>query len=209
MWSSASDGVIKTGVVGEYGAEDLSTTDLGDRVMDNCYTSDQIDSWLRFATVCAPNSQLAEGRSPVLGATINSSGSLGYLPTTKGVEIFDIHHGQTVLTIGDADGSLEGTANLAISHDGSRVYVAQPNDIGVITLATVPLSIGSLTPSSGSANGGQTIVLRGSGFVQGATVTVGGNLAGVQFVNPNTAHPDDARGHCGRRCGRRNEPRWR
>lgn len=183
MWSSAIDGVIKSGVVGEFGAADLSTPDLGDRVMDNCYTSDQVDSWLRFATVCAPDTQLAGSRSPVFGSTIHSSGSLGYRPTTNGVEIFDIHHGQTVLSIGDADGSLAGIANLAISHDGSRLYVAQPNGIGVITLATVPLSIGSLTPSSGSANGGQTVVLRGSGFARGATVTVDGNPAGVQFID--------------------------
>jgi hypothetical protein len=183
MWSSASDGIVKESSVGEYGPYELSTTDIGDRVMDACYTSDQVDTWLRFATACAPDSQLVQGRDLVYGATIHSSGSLGYLPTTKGVEIFDIHHGQTILAIGDAAGTLGGYANLAISHDGSRIYLAQPDGIGVITLPVVPLSIGSLAPSRGSASGGQTVVLRGSGFVQGATVTVDGNPAGVQFVD--------------------------
>lgn len=118
-----------------------------------------------------------------MGATIHPSGSLGYVPTTKGVEIYDIRHGQTLLAIGDAAGSYEGPDNFAMSHDGSRLYVAEPNGIGVFTLPAVPLSIGSLTPSSGSAAGGQAAVLRGSGFMQGVTVTVDGNPAGVQFVD--------------------------
>lgn len=183
LWSSTSDSIIKMGEAGEVGSDDLSTTDIGDRVMDECYTSDQVDTWLRYATICAPDSQLVAGRDLVFGSKIHSSGSLGYLPTTKGVEIYDIHHGQTVLRIGDAAGSLAGLDNLAINHDGSQLYVAEPKGIGVITLAKVPLSIGSLTPSRGNASGGQPVVLRGSGFMNGATVTVDGNPAVVQFVD--------------------------
>ncbi|HEY3705028.1 MAG TPA: IPT/TIG domain-containing protein [Terracidiphilus sp.] len=183
LWSAASDSIIKSGNAGELGSDDLSTTDIGDRVMGECYTSDQVDTWLRFATVCEPDSQLVSGRYPVYGSTIHSSGSLGYIPTTKGVEIFDIHHGQTILTIGNAAGSLAGLDNLAVSHDGSRLYVAQPNGIAVFALPSVPLSIGSITPSNGDASGGQSVVLRGSGFVNGVTVTVDGNPATVQFVD--------------------------
>ena len=70
---------------------------------------------------------------------MHSSGALAYVPTTMGVEIYDVHHGPTVLSIGIPAGSLSTVDNLAISHAGSRLYVAQANGIGVIDLPVTPL----------------------------------------------------------------------
>lgn len=53
-------------------------------------------------------------------------------------------------------------------------------------MANVPLGIGTLTPASGPAAGGTTLTIRGSGFVSGATVTIGGKSAAVTFKDMNT-----------------------
>jgi hypothetical protein len=48
------------------------------------------------------------------------------------------------------------------------------------------LGIGTLTPASGPAAGGTTLTIRGSGFVSGSTVTIGGKSAAVTFKDMNT-----------------------
>jgi sugar lactone lactonase YvrE len=178
LWSSTTDSAVQCCGYGDQ--EQLATDDAGDRVLGDSYT---FDPQLRVVTTPAPVTLVVNGRSLVYGESLHSSGSLIYLPTTKGVEISDVHHGNTVLSVGEPAGSLQGPDNLAISHDGSVLYLAETNGLHVIDLNSVPLSIGSLTPAAGSAAGGMSVVLRGSGFAQGATVTIDGNTAAVQYVN--------------------------
>jgi IPT/TIG domain len=55
-----------------------------------------------------------------------------------------------------------------------------------VTLANVPLGIGTLSPANGPAAGGTTLTIRGSGFATGATATIGGKSVSVTFKDMNT-----------------------
>ncbi len=161
----------------------LATDDMGDILLQD---SNVLDSRLRQWSILSPSSALVNERSLVKGEKLHSSGALAYIPTTLGVEMADLHQGSTVLSIGMPTGSLETIDNLAIDHAGTRLYVAQTNGIRVVDLGTAPLSIGSLTPASGSAGGGVPVVLRGSGFVTGTNVTIDGQPTATTFVDSTT-----------------------
>ena len=142
------------------------------------------------------------------GVTLHPSGSLLYQPFLTGpagsaggkggVDILDAHTGAFRLRVllpqqfmTDVDG-LHGSF-LAIDENGQRLFAitstdgtAQNAGVTVITLAKVPLGIGTLTPASGPAAGGTQITVRGSGFESGATVTIGGKTATVAFKDINT-----------------------
>ena len=179
QWQAALDGpFFETSQTSS--ALQLATDDLGDITLQD---SNALDAQLNQFSNLAPDLQLAASRDRVYGEALHSSGALAYVPTTQGVEVMDIHHGNTVLSIGVPEGSLKGRDNLAISHSGSRLYVAQPNGIGVFDLPAVPLSIGSLTPASGPAAGGTAIVLRGSGFAPSTAVTLDGKPAAVTYLD--------------------------
>jgi hypothetical protein len=82
---------------------------------------------------------------------------------------------------------------LTTDENGARLFAitstdgsAQNSGVTIIQLAKVPLGIGTLNPSSGPAAGGTTITLRGSGFVSGAKVTIGGKAATTTFTDANT-----------------------
>jgi len=148
------------------------------------------------------------GRVQVPGVTLHPSGSLLYQPfltgpagsagVKGGVDILDAHTGalrirvllpQQFMTDVDA---LHGSF-LAIDENGQRLFAitstdgtAQNAGVTIVTLAKVPLAIGTLTPASGPAAGGTQITVRGSGFESGATVTIGGKTATVAFKDMNT-----------------------
>jgi len=50
----------------------------------------------------------------------------------------------------------------------------------------VPLGIGTITPDNGPATGGLTLTIRGSGFQNGASASIGGKSTAVTFVDMNT-----------------------
>ena len=91
----------------------------------------------------------------------------------------------------DIDG-LHGSF-LTTDENGARLFAITSTDgtpynsgITIIQLAKVPLGIGTLNPSNGAAAGGTTVTIRGSGFVSGATVTIGGKSAATTFSDANT-----------------------
>jgi IPT/TIG domain len=55
-----------------------------------------------------------------------------------------------------------------------------------ILVGTLPLSISSLTPTTGTRLGGTVVTISGSGFVQGLTVTFGGVLGTVLSLTATT-----------------------
>lgn len=69
-----------------------------------------------------------------------------------------------------------------MSSDGS----AHNAGVTVITLANVPLGIGTLAPAGGAAAGGTQVIIRGSCFQSGAVRTIAGRLAAASFKNENT-----------------------
>ena len=164
---------------------------------------------LSLAAVPA-NPELAQipGRNQVPGVTLHPSGALVYQPfltgpagnagVQGGVDILDAHSGALRLRIlmpqqfmTDVDG-LHGSF-LAIDENGQRLFAitskdgtAQNAGVTIVTLANVPLGFGTLTPANGSAAGGTTLTLRGSGFTSGTVITIGGKDATVTFTDMNT-----------------------
>jgi hypothetical protein len=123
------------------------------------------------------------------GEQLDQTGALLYAPTSVGVDIIDTRTGQLRERI-----YLNETLPfiylaavnkiLAITPDGSEIFVATTTGLTVIQLDSVPLGIGSVSPSSGPA--GAMVTLRGTGFVSGTTATVGGSAAAVSFSDSST-----------------------
>jgi hypothetical protein len=148
------------------------------------------------------------GRVQVPGIALHPSGALLYQPFLTGpagtagiqggVDILDVHTGALRLRIlmhqqfmTDVDG-MHGSF-LTTDENGQRLFAitskdgtAQNAGVTVVTLANVPLGIGTLTPAQGPAAGGTTLTIRGSGFVSGATATIGGKTASLSFKDRNT-----------------------
>jgi hypothetical protein len=148
------------------------------------------------------------GRNPVPGIALHPSGALLYQPfltgpagnagVNGGIDILDAHSGSLRLRIllqqqftTDVDG-LHGSF-LATDENGQRLFAitskdgtAQNAGITVVQLANVPLGIGTLAPAGGPSAGGTTITIRGSGFLSGTAVTIGGKSAAVTFKDMNT-----------------------
>lgn len=148
------------------------------------------------------------GRIPVPGMTLHPSGALLYEPfltgpagnagVKGGVDIIDAHSGILRLRIllsqqfmTDID-ALHGSF-FSLDENGQRLFAitstdgtAQNAGVTVVTLARVPLGIGTLTPPNGPAAGGTQLTIRGSGFQSGATVTIGGKTATATFKDMNT-----------------------
>jgi hypothetical protein len=147
-------------------------------------------------------------RTDVPGIAVHPSGALLYAPfltgpapiagppagLLSGVDIFDIHSGRLRMRLmlpeplamlaGDVDG-LHGKF-LTVDENGQRIFALTASGLSVVTLARVPLGIGTFAPSTGPVAGGTTVTIRGSGFQSGAVVTVGGKSAAATFVDMNT-----------------------
>jgi hypothetical protein len=84
-----------------------------------------------------------------------------------------------------ADTGLNAPSSIAVDSAG-RLYVPNLGD-NTIHVYGASLSLTRVAPSSGSAAGGSTVTLSGSGFAAGATVTFGGVAAtDVTVVNSTT-----------------------
>ena len=111
-----------------------------------------------------------------------------------GIDIFDTHTGRLRLRLilpepfaalsTDTD-ALHGSF-LAIDETGQRLFALTSSGLTILQLASVPLSVGTISPASVAASGGATITIRGSGFAQGATVTINGKSAAATFLDANT-----------------------
>jgi hypothetical protein len=209
LWNAATPNQFSTFAAND-SAWDLSASADGTMfALINNSTTEIRAADLSLASVPA-NPELLQipGRNPVPGLALHPSGALLYQPfltgpagnagVNGGIDILDAHSGLLRLRIllqqqfsSDVDG-LHGSF-LATDENGRRLFAitstdgtAQNAGITVVQLANVPLGIGTLTPASGPAAGGTTLTIRGSGFVSGVTVTIGGKSATVTFKDMNT-----------------------
>jgi hypothetical protein len=148
------------------------------------------------------------GRLLVPGVALHPSGALIYQPfltgapgsagVKGGIDILDAHSGALRLRIllpqqfmTDVDG-LHGSF-LATDENGQRLFAITSSDgtpqnaaLTVVQLAAVPLGIGGISPSAVNATAGGALIIRGSGFQNGATVSINGKAASVTFKDVNT-----------------------
>jgi hypothetical protein len=118
------------------------------------------------------------------GMALHNSGALLYSSTDLGVDIIDVAHGALAerILLNEQDAFLSGS--LAIDGTGQRVFVLTNAGLTIIELDAVPLSIGSLTPSSGTS--GTMIQVRGSGFQSGTSAGFNGTSVSTKFLDGDT-----------------------
>jgi hypothetical protein len=107
------------------------------------------------------------------------------------VEIDDVHQWQPAATITFPEAFVTSYSPatdrmLAIDNTGTYLFGVTNSGITMMVLDSVPLSIGNLQPSFGTSSGGGTILVRGSGFQSGATVSFGTVQAVTTFVDEDT-----------------------
>ncbi len=160
------------------------------------------------ATPATPELEQIPARVLVPGLAMHPSGALLYQPFLTGpapaappaagiqggVDILDAHTGrlrqriflpEPLATLSTDIDALHGSF-LAVDENGERIFALTTSGLTIIQLASVPLSIGAISPASASASGGAMLTIRGSGFQSGATVTIGGKSAATNFVDINT-----------------------
>ena len=130
----------------------------------------------------------------LVGEKLHPSGSLLFVPQqtvqpaphplSEGVDVFDVHRQRLALRIALPD-PLSSTLNsMTLDETGTRMFLISNTGITVAQLQSAPLSIGSVSPSTGSP--GTQITIRGSGFANNSTVTIGETVVSAMFVDQNT-----------------------
>jgi photosystem II stability/assembly factor-like uncharacterized protein len=147
-------------------------------------SSDDGDSWTRLNQGLPSLEQLSVqaigGAGPDLYMAVANR---LYPPTALPQSLFRTTDGQHWLpsTVG-----IEHPGVLALLTSGRTTY-AGTLGTGVLTFDRVPLSITSISPDAGAPEGGSRITIKGTGFDEAATVTVGGLPTGdVTFVDSAT-----------------------
>jgi hypothetical protein len=120
-----------------------------------------------------------------LDSRLNETGSLLYaVDRNKRVVISDTHNGKAVLTIGLPASPPGWAYSLAIDPTGQKILVITPAGVSYFELSVIPLAVGTVSPTQGSA--GSSISIRGSGFVSATTVQIGGKNASCIVTDSQT-----------------------
>jgi len=163
------------------------------------YTDDPNNSVFPFPYISDPQLNLtAQSNYPEFetlasnpGIQFDQTGALLYTPTAAGVDIIDARTGQLRERIYLGEGQISPNFQVAqklmtVTPAGDKVFMATSAGLTVIELDAVPLGIGSVSPSTGSA--GTALTIRGTGFVSGTTVSMNGSSAAASFVDASTLH---------------------
>jgi hypothetical protein len=126
----------------------------------------------------------SESLHNVIGEKLNPSGSLLFVPQDTGVDIFDVHTGRLVQHVAISDGIALATNAMALDETGTKIFLITNSGITIAQLFQAPLSLASANPASGSQ--GTHVTLRGSGFLNGATVLFGASAAATTYVDSET-----------------------
>lgn len=208
-WNAASPSHFVTSAANS-SATDLTTAADGSAfgLVANGAAEVHVSDFSISSIPSSPELTLIPGRVFVPGMALHPSGALVYQPfltgaptspgVQGGVDILDAHSGVLRLRIflpqqfmTDVDG-LHGSF-FAIDENGQRLFALTSSDgtpqnaaLTMVQLAAVPLGIGTIQPSTVSAAGGATLAIRGSGFINGVSLTINGKAAAVAFRDVNT-----------------------
>jgi IPT/TIG domain len=184
LWSASSDQFVSTGLVSDNGAAS------GDGVW---FASDYtlLDAqMIQRAAVQVPefffDPFIGPPNGAVPGEQMNSSGSLVYAPLQDGVDILDTSHGSWIGRILLSEKVPVVQNAMALDETGNRLFLITHAGLTVVPLGPTQLSIGYLSPATGTSAGGTAVTLRGSGFQTGITVSVGGAQVSASFVDSST-----------------------
>jgi hypothetical protein len=120
----------------------------------------------------------------VFGEKLNDAGSLLFVPQDTGVDIFDTHTGRLDLHIALPVTIPANSGAMALDETGTKIFLTSTTGIAIAQLDALPLTLGTVTPASGPS--GTSVLLRGSGFQNGATVSFGTAQVPATFVDSNT-----------------------
>ncbi len=120
----------------------------------------------------------------VIGEKLNPSGSLLFVPQDTGVDLFDVHTGRLVQHVAISDGIPLATNAMALDETGTKMFLITNSGITIAQLFQAPLSLASVNPAAASP--GTQVTLRGSGFLNGATVLFGTSPAATTYVDSET-----------------------
>jgi IPT/TIG domain len=130
--------------------------------------------------------QLTPASGPTTGGTsvtINGANFLGSAVTFGGVPAASVSvtSSTSIVAVTPLRSTTGAVPVVVTNSDGQSVTFSS------FTYTTPGPSIASVSPATGPTSGGTPITITGTGFVAGATVTVGGNPAGqVNVVNSTT-----------------------
>lgn len=118
-----------------------------------------------------------------LDSRLHETGSLLYTAYNS-ILVSDTHNGVQSLMIG-LPSSIGPYRPLAIDPSGEKILVAEgQGGVSYFELSVVPLAVGTVSPTQTSAGG--SITIRGSGFVAGTAVKIGGQTAACTETNSET-----------------------
>jgi len=120
----------------------------------------------------------------MLQPQFNDSGSLYYVPAAGFFDLIDVQHGTLRMRFALKETISNVPAPIAIDSGGQHIYLITNQGLTIVDMGTAPLSIGHLNP--GVASTGSHITVRGSGFTNGLTATLGGSPASVNRIDGNT-----------------------
>ncbi len=208
-WEASAPGEFQT-LTANASATDLAASADGNAfaMRENSQISSRTADLSLFAVAAKSELENIPGRAEVPGVAMHPSGALLYVPfltgaapalppatgISGGVDILDARTGTLrrrivlpeplAMLSTDIDG--QHGSFLAIDENGQRIFALTTSGLTVLQLASVPLGIGSVNPVSGSASGGTSLTIRGSGFQSGTKVSLGGKSVSITFKDMNT-----------------------
>ena len=209
LWNAATPNTFSISTSND-AASDLVTASDGTSFAVRARNSTEIRgaNLSLFSTPASPELETVPGRVATPGIALHPTGALTYEPFLDGsppaappatgihgrLDIRDARSGELRLRVylpealamlnTDIDGLHGGF--LTTDENGQRLFALTASGVSIVELASVPLGIGTLSPSSGPASGGTTVTVRGSGFVTGIKATLGGKSVAVTLKDRNT-----------------------
>jgi hypothetical protein len=157
--------------------------------------SGTLTSGFTYNKAATPSINASGGISPTVGSTaggtvvkINGLNFAAAAPASQTLVSFG-----GVTAVASSVTATQITVNAPAHAAGTvDVFVINPDQQNSNTIVSgftyeLPLTVSKITPASGFSTGGTSVIIAGSGFVSGATVTLGGTAAtNVVFISSTT-----------------------
>lgn len=137
----------------------------------------------------------AENPNYVFGEKLHPAGGLLYAPLNNAlnpalpnnaVDVLDARRGHLVWRIALPVQPAVTLDAMAVDETGTRLFLITTGGLTLLNLPQLPLSVGTILPNQGPSTGGTEVVIRGSGFQSGSTVSFAGQVANTTYVDGNT-----------------------